>query len=61
MKLLGKYISSDTSIKTVLANNSGEVVEVSLLNNKPYDVICVPTFHYCNLGCKMCHLTYQTI
>ena len=58
MKLLGKYISSDTSIKSVLANNSGEIVEVSLLNNKPYDVICVPTFHYCNLGCKMCHLTY---
>ena len=61
MNTLGKYISSDTSIKCVLANDLGEIVEVSLLNNKPYDVVCVPTFHYCNLGCKMCHLTYPNI
>ena len=28
-----------------------------LYNKKDKDVICVPTHHFCNLGCKMCHLT----
>ena len=31
---------------------------MSLLFNKyDKDVVCVPTHHFCNLGCKMCHLT----
>ena len=28
-----------------------------LFNKENIDVICVPTHHFCNLGCKMCHLT----
>ena len=48
---------SDNTIKTVNKLDKG-VVEMSLLfNKKDMDVICVPTHYYCNLGCKMCHLT----
>lgn len=28
-----------------------------LFNKNDKDVVCVPTHHFCNLGCKMCHLT----
>lgn len=28
-----------------------------LANKEQMDVVCVPTHHFCNLGCKMCHLT----
>ena len=28
-----------------------------LFNKEDKDVVCVPTHHFCNLGCKMCHLT----
>jgi adenine C2-methylase RlmN of 23S rRNA A2503 and tRNA A37 len=27
------------------------------MNKADMDVVCVPTHHFCNLGCKMCHLT----
>lgn len=49
--------NTDNTIKTV--NISGEkVIEMSLLfNKKDLDVVCVPTHYFCNLGCKMCHLT----
>ena len=48
---------SDNTIKTVNKLDKG-VVEMSLLlNKKDMDVICAPTHYYCNLGCKMCHLT----
>lgn len=49
---------SDGSIKTVLRTMDGGIIELTLLFNKPdMDVICIPTHHFCNLGCKMCHLT----
>lgn len=31
---------------------------MTLLQNRDNtDVVCAPTHHFCNLGCKMCHLT----
>lgn len=49
---------SDETIKTVFDAGDKKIIEMSLLVNKEdKDVICVPTHHFCNLGCKMCHLT----
>lgn len=48
----------DGSIKSVFENKNGGILELTLLFNKSdMDVICAPTHHFCNLGCKMCHLT----
>ena len=59
LKNLGVFKDfSDGSIKTVLQTRDGGIIELTLLFNKPdMDVICIPTHHFCNLGCKMCHLT----
>ena len=49
---------SDGSIKTVFDLGEKKIIEMTLLFNKDkMDVVCVPTHHFCNLGCKMCHLT----
>lgn len=49
---------NDDSIKSVFKTENNEIIEMTLLQNKEYeDIICVPTHHFCNLGCKMCHLT----
>ncbi len=49
---------SDGTLKTVFDVGDKKIIEMSLLFNKEdKDVICVPTHHFCNLGCKMCHLT----
>lgn len=35
---------------------------MTLLQNRiDTDVVCVPTHHFCNLGCKMCHLTNNSL
>lgn len=48
---------TDGTIKSVYSIDN-KIIEMSLLFNKhDKDVICVPTHHFCNLGCKMCHLT----
>lgn len=48
----------DNSIKSVFKTKENNIIEMTqLFNRKDTDVICVPTHHYCNLGCKMCHLT----
>ena len=48
----------DDSIKTVFQDDNKRIIEMTLLFNKnDKDVVCVPTHNYCNLGCKMCHLT----
>ncbi len=48
----------DGSIKSVYEASTNEFIEVTLLFNKyDRDVVCVPTHYFCNLGCKMCHLT----
>lgn len=49
---------SDETLKFVYDAGEKKIIEMSLLFNKEdMDVICVPTHHFCNLGCKMCHLT----
>lgn len=59
LKNLGVFKDySDGSLKTVFDAGENEIIEVTLLMNKEKaDVVCVPTHHFCNLGCKMCHLT----
>lgn len=50
--------STDGTIKCVYENDTRKVIEISLLFNKEdKDVVCAPTHHFCNMGCKMCHLT----
>ena len=58
MKILGQFKDySDNSIKTVASFNKN-IIEMTLLQNRQdTDVVCAPTHHFCNLGCKMCHLT----
>ena len=49
---------SDNSLKSVFDAGDNKIIEMTLLDNKEQmDVVCVPTHHFCNLGCKMCHLT----
>lgn len=49
---------SDGTLKNVFDIGDKKIIEMSLLFNKEdKDVLCVPTHHFCNLGCKMCHLT----
>ena len=49
---------SDNSLKSVFDIGNNQIIEMTLLANKEQmDVVCVPTHHFCNLGCKMCHLT----
>lgn len=59
MKHLGTFKDfSDGTLKSVFDIGNKKIIEMSLLFNKEdKDVICVPTHHFCNLGCKMCHLT----
>jgi len=52
----------DGTIKYVFKTKESNIIEISLLfNKKDIDVICVPTHHFCNLGCKMCHLTNNNL
>ena len=59
LKKLGTFKDFlDNSLKTVFENDDKQIIEMTLLANKEtMDVVCVPTHHFCNLGCKMCHLT----
>lgn len=58
IKSIGVFKDVDNSIKCVFENEDKNIIEMTQLFNKDgIDVICVPTHHYCNLGCKMCHLT----
>lgn len=59
IKKLGTFQDfSDGTLKSVFDIGDNKIIEMSLLFNKEdKDVVCVPTHHYCNLGCKMCHLT----
>lgn len=59
LKKLGVYKDfKDESLKSVFVADDKKIIEMTLLNNKEsMDVVCVPTHHFCNLGCKMCHLT----
>lgn len=59
MKYLGTFKDKkDNSLKSVFDCGENKIIEMTLLfNKKKLDVVCVPTHHFCNLGCKMCHLT----
>lgn len=48
---------TDGSLKSVFRAKNNGIIEMTLIHNKTYDVVCVPTHHFCCLGCKMCHLT----
>lgn len=53
----------DNVTKYVFFDNCG-VIEISHIihDNQPdRDVFCVPSHYYCNLGCRMCHLTDENI
>lgn len=55
---------NDGTLKSVFEvdNDSNKIIEMSLLfNRENTDVLCCPTHHYCNLKCKMCHLTKEGI
>lgn len=53
---------TDETIKSVFKNEKKKIIEISLLMNKEnMDVVCVPTHHFCNLGCKICHLTNNNL
>lgn len=48
---------SDDSIKNVFQSANKGIIELTLLFNKrDIDVVCVPTHHFCNLGCKKKHI-----
>lgn len=59
LKSLGVFKDfSDGSLKSVFEVKDNQIIEMTLINNKDkFDVVCAPTHHFCNLGCKMCHLT----
>lgn len=59
IKKLGVFKDfADNSLKSVYDIGENKIIEMTLLFNKEdKDVVCVPTHHFCNLGCKMCHLT----
>lgn len=63
LKSLGVFRDSkDGSLKSVYRKDDNKIVEMTLLFNKENkDVVCVPTHHFCNLGCKMCHLTNNSL
>lgn len=53
---------TDGSLKSVFKSDERKIVEMTLLfNREDKDVLCAPTHHFCNLGCKMCHLTNSSV
>lgn len=54
---------SDDTLKNVFRkSDNNEVIEMTLVQNKPTaDVFCVPSHHFCSLGCRMCHLTNERV
>lgn len=58
MKNLGTFKDTDGTIKKVFSVEPNNIIEMTFISNKPdVDVVCVPSHHFCSLGCKMCHLT----
>jgi adenine C2-methylase RlmN of 23S rRNA A2503 and tRNA A37 len=58
---VGTFKDVDETIKSVYKSDRG-IIEMTFISNKGssgVDVYCVPTHHYCNLGCKLCHLTAE--
>lgn len=63
MKTIGLFRDSkDGSLKRVFETEEGNIIEATLLfNRESKDVLCAPTHYFCNLGCKMCHLTNSKV
>ncbi len=58
-ELLGRFKDEDGTEKFVFEVSNG-IIELTWIKNKNgIAVFCLPTHHYCNLGCKFCHLTEQ--
>jgi len=56
-KLLSRFRDEDGTEKFVFEVLKG-IIEITWIKNKKGTaVFCLPTHHYCNLGCKFCHLT----
>ena len=56
-KILGRFKDEDDTEKFVFETENG-IIEITRIKNKEgIAVFCLPTHHYCNLGCKFCHLT----
>lgn len=57
IELLARYRDSDKTEKFVFLTKKG-IIELTWVKNKNgIAVFCLPTHHYCNLGCKFCHLS----
>jgi len=57
---LGRFRDEDGTEKFVFRAANGGIIELTWVkNNEDADVFCLPTHHYCNLGCKFCHLTAE--
>lgn len=58
-KILGRFRDEDGTEKFVFQTEDG-IIEITWIKNKNgIDVFCLPTHHYCNLGCQFCHLTAE--
>jgi Predicted Fe-S-cluster redox enzyme len=59
LKLLGRFRDDDGTEKFVFESAAG-IIEITWIKNKKgITVFCLPTHHYCSLGCKFCHLTEE--
>ncbi len=57
IELLGKFRDVDGTEKFVFKTNDGILEITNIKNKENIKVFCLPTHHYCKLGCKFCHLT----
>jgi adenine C2-methylase RlmN of 23S rRNA A2503 and tRNA A37 len=58
-KKLGRFRDIDGTEKYVFQTSPG-VIELTSIKNKPgVGNFCIPSHHYCRLGCKFCHLTEE--
>ncbi|MBU1167859.1 radical SAM protein [Patescibacteria group bacterium] len=59
ISLHGRFRDEDGTEKYVFESGDG-IIEITHVKNKGgIAVFCLPTHHYCNLGCKFCHLTEE--
>jgi len=59
LKLLGRFRDEDQTEKFVFESPAGIIELTWVKNKKGITVFYLPTHHYCNLGCKFCHLTEE--
>jgi 23S rRNA (adenine2503-C2)-methyltransferase len=57
MSLLGRFADLDGTEKFVFKSKNGIIEATWVKNKEGITVFCLPTHHYCTLGCKFCHLT----